>query len=178
MGGLGGDNMTLIIVCCLHGKPWESLVEKCKKYHTDKKALSKLHEPAFNTFDRFAADGPFSEVIKGADDPQNTNETSSSSHTSSPSSSPISAEEKFDGLTTESIAVEDDNARNEIQANEDISKHSTPVQIVDISVNPPNNNKEESVDTTMDSSAPSEAAPATDSADSNVATETAVSSTD
>lgn len=102
LGGLGGDNMTIIIVCCLHGKPWQHLVDKCKKYHTDKKSMSKLLEPAFSTFDRFAADGPFSEVsvLKG-DEVQNTNDTSSSSHTSSASSSPISTEEKFDGLLSD-----------------------------------------------------------------------------
>ena len=106
MGGLGGDNMTIIIICFLHGKPWQHLVDKCKKYHTEKKALSKLLEPAFSTFDRFAADGPFSEVsvLKASDDSQNSNE--SSSHTSSPSSSPISTEDKFEGILTETLEVQ------------------------------------------------------------------------
>lgn len=30
MSGLGGDNMTVILVCFLHGKPYEELIEKCK----------------------------------------------------------------------------------------------------------------------------------------------------
>lgn len=30
MGGLGGDNMTVILVCFLHNKPYEELIEKCK----------------------------------------------------------------------------------------------------------------------------------------------------
>lgn len=30
MGGLGGDNMSVIIVCFLHGQPYENLVEKAK----------------------------------------------------------------------------------------------------------------------------------------------------
>lgn len=36
MGGLGGDNMTLIIVCFLHGQPYENLIEKCKKLHSER----------------------------------------------------------------------------------------------------------------------------------------------
>lgn len=116
MGGLGGDNMTLIIVACLHGKPWENLVEKCKKYNADKKATSKLHNPSFNTFDRFAADAPFSEVIK-EDELQSINETSSSSHTSSPSSSPISAEEKFDTLISQESV---ENTQREEKPNNDL----------------------------------------------------------
>lgn len=104
MGGLGGDNMSIIIICLLHGKPWENLVEKCKKIHADKKASTKLSEPAFAQFDRFTADGPFAEVsvLKAADDGHNTGDsTSSSSHTSSPSSSPISTDDKFDALLAE-----------------------------------------------------------------------------
>lgn len=104
MGGLGGDNMSIIIICMLHGKPWENLVEKCKKIHMDKKASTKLSEPAFAQFDRFTADGPFAEVsvLKAADDVHNTaDSTSSSSHTSSPSSSPISTDEKFDTMLAE-----------------------------------------------------------------------------
>lgn len=29
MGGLGGDNMTVVLICFLHGKPYEHLVERC-----------------------------------------------------------------------------------------------------------------------------------------------------
>jgi hypothetical protein len=104
MGGLGGDNMSIIIICMLHGKPWEDLVEKCKKIHAEKKASSKLSEPVFSQFDRFTADGPFAEVsvLKAADDGHNaTDSNSSSSHTSSPSSSPISIDEKLDNLLGE-----------------------------------------------------------------------------
>jgi protein phosphatase 2C family protein 2/3 len=36
MGGLGGDNMTLIIVCLLHGQPYENLIERCKKLHAER----------------------------------------------------------------------------------------------------------------------------------------------
>lgn len=98
MGGLGGDNMSIIIICMLHGKPWEQLVEKCKKMHADKKASKKLSEPAFSQFDRFTADGPFAEVSVLKEVHNTTDSTSSSSHTSSSSSSPISADEKFDAL--------------------------------------------------------------------------------
>jgi hypothetical protein len=104
MGGLGGDNMSIIIICLLHGKPFENLVERCKKIHADKKAATKLSEPAFSQFDRFTADGPFAEVsvLKAADDVHSTGDsTSSSSHTSSPSSSPISTDEKFEAMLVE-----------------------------------------------------------------------------
>lgn len=29
MGGLGGDNMTVVLVCFLHGRPYEELVSRC-----------------------------------------------------------------------------------------------------------------------------------------------------
>lgn len=29
MGGLGGDNMTVVLICFLHGKTYEDLVQKC-----------------------------------------------------------------------------------------------------------------------------------------------------
>lgn len=32
MGGIGGDNMTVIIVCFLHGRPYEDLVNRCKEH--------------------------------------------------------------------------------------------------------------------------------------------------
>lgn len=105
MGGLGGDNMSIILICFLHGKPWQNLVDKCKRIHSEKKSSSKLCEPAFSAFDRFTNDGPFAEVsvLKASDDLSNANESSSSSHTSSPSSSsPISAEEKFELLAESS----------------------------------------------------------------------------
>lgn len=107
MGGLGGDNMSIIIICFLHGKPWENLVEKCKKIHADKKASTKLSVPAFAHFDRFTADGPFAEVsvLKASDDGHNAaDSTSSSSHTSSPSSSPISTDDKFDTMLVEAAS--------------------------------------------------------------------------
>ena len=30
MGGLGCDNMTVVLVCFLNGEPYEKLAEKCK----------------------------------------------------------------------------------------------------------------------------------------------------
>lgn len=29
MGGIGGDNMTVVLICLLHNKPYENLVERC-----------------------------------------------------------------------------------------------------------------------------------------------------
>jgi hypothetical protein len=116
MGGLGGDNMSIIIICFLHGRPWQDLVDRCKKIHADKKASSKLSEPAFTAFDRFASDGPFSDVSALKDDLNSANDTSSSSHTSSPSSSsPISKEDLFDNLLNNASGS---TADNNIKSNE------------------------------------------------------------
>lgn len=127
MGGLGGDNMSIIIICFLHGKPWEHLVEKCKKIHTDKKAATKLSEPAFSQFDRFTADGPFAEVsvLKASDDVHNTGDsTSSSSHTSSPSSSPISTDEKFDAMLVEGAEKAPEAKTEETEKPEEVASES------------------------------------------------------
>lgn len=131
MGGLGGDNMSIIIICFLHGKPWEDLVEKCKKIHAVKKASTKLSGPAFAQFDRFTADGPFAEVsvLKASDDGHNAaDSTSSSSHTSSPSSSPISTDEKFDTLL-EGAAETAEKSDVDIQS-EDIPKVKVQAVVV------------------------------------------------
>lgn len=129
MGGLGGDNMSIIIICLLHGKPFENLVEKCKKIHADKKASTKLSEPAFAHFDRFTADGPFAEVsvLKAADDVHNsTDSTSSSSHTSSPSSSPISSDDKFAALLGLDVGAEPA-AKSQDASSGDATKAEVPV---------------------------------------------------
>lgn len=49
MGGLGGDNMTVVLICFLHNKPYEELIKRC---------ASSLEQPAsgvnsFNDPDRF-----------------------------------------------------------------------------------------------------------------------------
>lgn len=130
MGGLGGDNMSLIIVCFLHGKPWEHLVEKCKKIHADKKASTKLSDPAFTQFDRFTADGPFAEVAvlkASAEDALNTGDsTSSSSHTSSPSSSPISTDDKFDAMLTAGASSEASETASKEEPSKTSEETSTP----------------------------------------------------
>ena len=110
MGGLGGDNMSIIIVCFLHGQPYANLVERCRKHHLEKKA-TMVNEPFFDaTLDRLTADGPFSDVSSlsatGVVNAQsNEANSSSSSPTSSPSSSPRSSpEDKFDALKAEDNA--------------------------------------------------------------------------
>ncbi|XP_065073588.1 probable protein phosphatase 2C T23F11.1 [Ochlerotatus camptorhynchus] len=51
MGGIGGDNMTVIIVCFLHGRPYEDLVTRCKEHvaEMNKKASEMFidHESSF-----------------------------------------------------------------------------------------------------------------------------------
>lgn len=110
MGGLGGDNMSIIIVCFLHGQPYANLVERCRKHHSEKKT-TMVNEPFFDaTLDRLTADGPFSDVSSlsatGVVNAQsNEANSSSSSPTSSPSSSPRSStEDKFDALKAEDNA--------------------------------------------------------------------------
>uniref|UniRef100_A0A182VQ08 protein-serine/threonine phosphatase n=1 Tax=Anopheles minimus TaxID=112268 RepID=A0A182VQ08_9DIPT len=41
MGGIGGDNMTVIVVCFLHGQPYEELVNRCKEGIAKRQARSK-----------------------------------------------------------------------------------------------------------------------------------------
>lgn len=40
MGGLGGDNMTVVLVCFLHGKSYEDLVIRCASSMLSTKSLS------------------------------------------------------------------------------------------------------------------------------------------
>ena len=41
MGGLGCDNMTCVLVCFLHEKPYQELVERCAKITRAKEAALK-----------------------------------------------------------------------------------------------------------------------------------------
>lgn len=41
MGGLGCDNMTCVLVCFLHDKPYQDLVERCAKTARAKEAAFK-----------------------------------------------------------------------------------------------------------------------------------------
>uniref|UniRef100_A0A182MGN0 protein-serine/threonine phosphatase n=1 Tax=Anopheles culicifacies TaxID=139723 RepID=A0A182MGN0_9DIPT len=41
MGGIGGDNMTVIVVCFLHGQPYEELINRCKEGIAKRQARSK-----------------------------------------------------------------------------------------------------------------------------------------
>uniref|UniRef100_A0A182R2D2 protein-serine/threonine phosphatase n=1 Tax=Anopheles funestus TaxID=62324 RepID=A0A182R2D2_ANOFN len=41
MGGIGGDNMTVIVVCFLHGQPYEELINRCKEAIAKRQARSK-----------------------------------------------------------------------------------------------------------------------------------------
>lgn len=34
MGGLGGDNMTVVLVCFLHNKPYDNLISRCETSET------------------------------------------------------------------------------------------------------------------------------------------------
>lgn len=127
MGGLGGDNMSIIIVCFLHGKPYEHLVERCKKIHAEKKASTKLSEPAFAGFDRFTADGPFADlsVLKAADDVHAGDSTSSSS----PSSSPISTDEKFEAMLPDTTTASEATENSQEKPAEAAEKPGSPAAV-------------------------------------------------
>ncbi len=43
MGGLGCDNMTAILVCCLNSEPYSNLVAKCSRVTTKTTAQIKAH---------------------------------------------------------------------------------------------------------------------------------------
>lgn len=40
MGGLGGDNMTVVLVCLLHGKPYSDLVARCANSSSNQQKTS------------------------------------------------------------------------------------------------------------------------------------------
>lgn len=48
MGGIGGDNMTVIIVCFLHGQPYEELVQRCKEAVSKRQARSRRAKEAIS----------------------------------------------------------------------------------------------------------------------------------
>lgn len=149
MGGLGGDNMSIIIICFLHGRPWQDLVDRCRKIHADKKASSKLSEPAFTAFDRFASDGPFSDVSALKEDLNSANDTSSSSHTSSPSSSsPISKEDLFDNLLNDASGSKADNNSKTNEIKEIVSDEKSADDVEKKSNNDDDTKKVEEIATT------------------------------
>lgn len=47
MGGLGGDNMTVVLVCFLHNKPYADLVQRCASSTTT--ANTNTSQPATQT---------------------------------------------------------------------------------------------------------------------------------
>ncbi|KAH8379982.1 hypothetical protein KR009_008303 [Drosophila setifemur] len=38
MGGLGGDNMTVVLVCLLHGRPYSDLIARCRNSNSNKES--------------------------------------------------------------------------------------------------------------------------------------------
>lgn len=159
MGGLGGDNMSIIIICFLHGKPYENLVEKCKKIHNEKKATTKLNDPAFTGFDRFTADGPFADlsVLKAADDIHCAADSSSSS------SSPISTDEKFDNLLAESSESTDKTQGSSAEKSEP-QKNDQPTAVPSDSKNSSDTSSAESKIENVEAASTESTATASDSA--------------
>jgi len=41
VGGLGCDNMTVVLVCLLHNQPWSSLVARCGGFQLAKDAAAR-----------------------------------------------------------------------------------------------------------------------------------------
>lgn len=81
MGGLGCDNMTVILICFINGKSYEELAAKCSLPARSKNQTSSPADEAENE----------EETTGIADSPDSTVSTSSSSSTSSGSSSSTTA---------------------------------------------------------------------------------------
>uniref|UniRef100_A0A182KDD3 protein-serine/threonine phosphatase n=1 Tax=Anopheles christyi TaxID=43041 RepID=A0A182KDD3_9DIPT len=52
MGGIGGDNMTVIVVCFLHGQPYEELVNRCKEAVARRQAQRKQRRSQFEEIEQ------------------------------------------------------------------------------------------------------------------------------
>jgi len=44
VGGLGCDNMTVVLVCFLHGKPWQNLVTRCQQFAKERKQRQQVQD--------------------------------------------------------------------------------------------------------------------------------------
>lgn len=72
LGGLGCDNMTVVLVCLLHNQPWAQLVSRCGTLQQAKEAAARqemeeelrLAEEAENV-----PDGPLAGLSNGEKEP-------------------------------------------------------------------------------------------------------------
>jgi protein phosphatase 2C family protein 2/3 len=44
VGGLGCDNMTVVLICFLHGKSWQHLVQKCQQFAKEREERQQLQD--------------------------------------------------------------------------------------------------------------------------------------
>jgi len=57
MGGLGCDNMTVVIVCFLHNEPYDRLTEKCKRITEERDAKREQESASDDEEDEEQSEG-------------------------------------------------------------------------------------------------------------------------
>uniref|UniRef100_A0A182X3B6 protein-serine/threonine phosphatase n=1 Tax=Anopheles quadriannulatus TaxID=34691 RepID=A0A182X3B6_ANOQN len=131
MGGIGGDNMTVIVVCFLHGQPYEELVNRCKE------AVSKRQEQRRKrrSHSNRSHEGPV-----GEEDPEHQQDTPRSH-----SSATLASEEGTSPRRGKpgNGRLEDDSSGSESERSEDVH---TPALVVE----PPGASENGSDGTTRD----------------------------
>lgn len=113
MGGIGGDNMTVIIVCFLHGRPYEDLVNRCKEHMVEMN--KKVSEMFIDHESSFVPQQPQQQQSSSKSSPKKDGETSDPSPLSSPEQSPkASPSEKTKPADGQSSPDEDDDTSEEL----------------------------------------------------------------
>lgn len=95
MGGIGGDNMTVIIVCFLHGRPYEDLVNRCKEHVAE---TNRNLEKQFNEHDAFFMPEPSSFKTNLVEPPEESSPPTSPEQ--SPKPAPKEAASTVDGQSS------------------------------------------------------------------------------
>lgn len=70
MGGLGCDNMTVVLVCFLNGEPYEKLAEKCKLAPLPLSQLNNLNNNSSNHLSSYSS--PKSRTFSDQEEPGQT----------------------------------------------------------------------------------------------------------
>jgi len=114
MGGLGCDNMTVILVCFLHNKPYQHLIDKCAKLlriHDEPRLKFEAEEDERDEADESSTDEAAPEDTNGSDndiDDDKVNNVKKSAVIVPPSSNAKSNQEEDALLMTSSETVDDD----------------------------------------------------------------------
>uniref|UniRef100_A0A182PLL4 protein-serine/threonine phosphatase n=1 Tax=Anopheles epiroticus TaxID=199890 RepID=A0A182PLL4_9DIPT len=125
MGGIGGDNMTVIVVCFLHGQPYEELVNRCKEAVAKRQAQTAKRRSHWNRLQ----------------DGEATEQHTSRSH----SSVTLASEE---GKSEEKVGngrLEDDSSGSESERSDEVQTPSLTTAPVEEASTSENGNDEERV---------------------------------